>query len=170
MLSFLVDDFLAENEFYGAKSVMLSSASSKTAYGLAHLLHARGNGIKVIGLTSAGNTAFVKSLGCYDEVVTYDSVNALPADYAVAYVDMAGNSPLREKLHRHFGDQMKYSGRIGLTHRSSSPDEPELPGAKPNFSSRRTRSASAPRNGDRAASTSDLARRGPVSPRSWING
>jgi len=131
MLSFLVDDFLAENEFYGAKSVMLSSASSKTAYGLAHLLHARANGIKVIGLTSVGNTAFVKSLGCYDEVVTYDSVNALPADKAVAFVDMAGSSTLRERLHRHFGDQMKYSGRIGLTHRSLSPDEPELPGAKP---------------------------------------
>jgi hypothetical protein len=44
---------------------------------------------------------------------------------------MAGNSDVRAKLHRHFGDQMKYSGRIGLTHRSSSPDEPELPGAKP---------------------------------------
>ena len=28
---------------------------------------------------------------------------------------------------------MKYSGRIGLTHRSSSPDEPELPGAKPTW-------------------------------------
>src|SRR6476646_5759278 len=96
MLSFLVDDFLAENEFFGAKAVMLSSASSKTAYGLAHLLHARGNGIKVIGLTSAGNTAFVKSLGCYDEVVTYDGVNALPADKAVAFVDMAGSSSLRE--------------------------------------------------------------------------
>src|SRR5882757_8612733 len=53
MLSFLVDDFLAENEFYGARSVMLSSASSKTAFGLAHLLHGRDNGIKVIGLTSA---------------------------------------------------------------------------------------------------------------------
>jgi hypothetical protein len=26
---------------------------------------------------------------------------------------------------------MKYSGLIGLTHRSSSPDEPQLPGAKP---------------------------------------
>jgi uncharacterized protein DUF2855 len=133
MLSFLVDDFLAENEFYGAKSVMLSSASSKTAYGLAHLLHARRNGIKVIGLTSAGNTGFVESLGCYDEVVTYDGVNALPADNAVAFVDMAGSSDLREKLHRHFGEQMKYSGRIGLTHRNSSPDEPELPGAKPTW-------------------------------------
>ena len=95
MLSFLVDDFLAENEFYGAKRVMLSSASSKTAFGLAHLLHTRDNGIKVIGLTSAGNTAFVKSLGCYDEVVTYDGVNVLPVDNAVAFVDMAGSSSLR---------------------------------------------------------------------------
>ena len=171
MLSFLVDDFLAENEFYGAKRVMLSSASSKTAYGLAHLLHARANGIKVIGLTSAGNTAFVKSLGCYDEVVTYDNVSALPTDSAVAYVDMAGNSPLRAMLHRHFGDQMKYSGRIGLTHRSSSPDEPEHCRAPSRTgSSRRTRSASAPRNGDRAASTCDLAPHGPASSRSWTDG
>ncbi len=131
MLSFLVDDFLAENEDYGAKRVMLSSASSKTAFGLAHLLHARG--VKVIGLTSAGKRAFVKSLGCYDEVVTYDQVTSMPADSPVAYVDMAGNSALREKLHRHFGEQMKYSGHVGLTHRSISPDEPQLPGAKPTW-------------------------------------
>jgi hypothetical protein len=130
MLSFLVDDFLAENEFYGARSVLLSSASSKTAFGLAHLLHLRA-GIKVIGLTSASNAKFVESLGVYDEVVTYDRGTSLPSNAPVALVDMAGNSDLREKLHRHFGDQMKYSGRIGLTHRSSSPDEPVLPGAKP---------------------------------------
>jgi hypothetical protein len=131
MLSFLVDDFLEEHEFYGARSVMLSSASSKTAFGLAHLLHAKSNGIKVIGLTSATNADFVRSLGCYDEVVTYDGVASLLAETPVAFVDMAGNSALRETLHRHFGDQMKYSGRIGLTHRSTSPDEAELPGAKP---------------------------------------
>jgi hypothetical protein len=132
MLSFLVDDFLAENAFYGARSVLLSSASSKTAFGLAHLLHGRAD-LKVIGLTSASNVGFVSSLGCYDEVVTYDRVTTLPANAPVAFVDMAGNSGLRENLHRHFGDQMKYSGRIGLTHRSSSPDEPELPGAKPGW-------------------------------------
>src|SRR3954471_2886327 len=123
MLSFLVDDFLAENEFYGAKGVMLSSASSKTAYGLAHLVHGR-SGIKVTGLTSASNVDFVKSLGCYDEVVTYDAVTSMSKDSPAAYVDMAGNSGLRETLHRQFGEQMKYSGRIGLTHRSTSPDEP----------------------------------------------
>jgi hypothetical protein len=131
MLSFLVDDFLAENALFGARRVMLSSASSKTAFGLAHLLHTLRKEVRVIGLTSAGNTDFVRSLGCYDEVVTYDAVTSLPSDSPVAFVDMAGNSALRTTLHRHFGDQMKYSGQIGLTHRSFSPDEPELPGAKP---------------------------------------
>jgi hypothetical protein len=168
MLSFLVDDFLAENEFYGARSVLLSSASSKTAFGLAHLLHLRA-GIKVIGLTSASNTKFVESLGVYDEVVTYDRVTSLPSNAPVALVDMAGNSDLREKLHRHFGDQMKYSGRIGLTHRSSSPDEPVLPGAKPTwfFAPDQIRERA---NGDRAASTSGSARPGQALHRSWTTG
>jgi hypothetical protein len=131
MLSFLVDDYLGENEFYGARSVMLSSASSKTAFGLAHLLHTQRKQVRVIGLTSAANSDFVGSLGCYDEVVTYDRVTSLPTDSPVAFVDMAGNSELRAKLHRHFGEQMKYSGRIGLTHRSTSDNEPQLPGARP---------------------------------------
>ncbi|TDN21278.1 DUF2855 family protein, partial [Lactobacillus crispatus] len=72
MLSFLVDDYLAENEFFGARSLILSSASSKTAFGLAHLAHTQRKPIKVIGLTSKGNVPFVQSLGCYDEIVTYD--------------------------------------------------------------------------------------------------
>jgi hypothetical protein len=133
MLSFLVDDYLAEHEFYGARSVMLSSASSKTAFGLAHLLHTQRKDIRVIGLTSAANADFVRSLGCYDDVVTYDRVMSLPSVSPVAFVDMAGNSELRARLHRHFGDRMKYSGRIGLTHRHSLPDEPELPGARPTW-------------------------------------
>ena len=130
MLSFLVDDFLAENAFFGARSVMLSSASSKTAFGLAHLVHSLRKDIRVIGLTSAGNVDFVSSLGCYDEVVTYDRITSLPADAPVTFVDMAGNADLRARLHRHFGDQVKYSGRIGLTHQNGAPDE-ALPGAKP---------------------------------------
>jgi hypothetical protein len=131
MLSFLVDDFLEENDFFGSRRVLLSSASSKTAFGLAHLLHLRGGRFQVIGLTSAANADFVRSLSCYHEVVLYDDIEKLPTDLAVAFVDMAGNSALRARLHHHFGDAMKYSGQIGLTHRSFSPDEPQLPGAKP---------------------------------------
>ncbi len=169
MLSFLVDDFLSENEFYGARSVMLSSASSKTAFGLAHLLHTRKD-VRVIGLTSAANADFVRSLGCYDEVVSYDRVTSLRPDSAVAFVDMAGNSELRETLHRHFGDQMKYSGRIGLTHRSSSPTNRNCRAQSRRGFSRPTRSANAPRNGALAASTSGSARHGRASRRCWIDG
>lgn len=131
MLSFLVDDFLAENDDFGAHSVLLSSASSKTAFGLAHLLHSRGR--NVIGLTSAGNTGFVSSLPCYDEVLTYDRISALPTDVPVAFVDMAGSSALRAELHQHFQDQMACSVRVGLTHRATDADEGTLPGAKPRW-------------------------------------
>jgi Protein of unknown function (DUF2855) len=131
MLSFLVDDYLAENAFFGARRVILSSASSKAAFGLAHLLHTQRKNIEVIGLTSAANVGFVKALGCYDQVVTYDRVTSLSLNTPVAFVDMAGNSGLRATLHRHFGDGVVYSARIGLTHGSASDDEPDLPGAKP---------------------------------------
>ncbi len=77
MLSFLVDDYLAEQEFFGARSVMLSSASSKTAFDTSRiLLHTQREGIKG-DLTSASNVGFVNSLGCYDDVVTYDDVTLL---------------------------------------------------------------------------------------------
>src|SRR4051812_26401328 len=130
MLSFLVDDFLAEADFFGATRVLLSSASSKTAFGLAHLLQTRKQ-VRVVGLTSPGNADFVRSLGCYDEVVSYDAVATQPADQSAAFIDMAGNGDLRAGLHRHFGERLAYSGRIGLTHQSMTGDEPELPGAKP---------------------------------------
>ena len=133
MLSFLVDDFLAENDFFGARSVILSSASSKTAFGLAWLLHTHRKPVRVIGLTSAGNTDFVKSLGCYDEIVIYDKIDSLTAKKPVAYVDMAGSADVRARLHKHFGDMMKYSGRVGLTHQDAASGNDVLAGAKPTW-------------------------------------
>jgi hypothetical protein len=133
MLSFLVDDFLAEHAQFGADTVILSSASSKTAFGLAHLLHTQRKGIRVIGLTSPSNAAFVRSLGCYDDVVTYDAVSALDATRRAAFVDMAGNANLRAALHRHYGDNLVYSGRVGLTHQDGSDDAAALPGVRPTW-------------------------------------
>ena len=48
---------------------LLSSASSKTAYGTAFQL-AKCEDVHVVGLTSARNVAFCQSLGCYDAVLT----------------------------------------------------------------------------------------------------
>lgn len=131
MLSFLVDDYLAGHAFFGASEVILSSASSKTAFGLAHLLHGQRQGIRVIGLTSAANVAFVRSLGCYHEVIAYDDLEQLDPSHPVAVVDMAGNAGLRARLHRHFGENLRYSGRVGLTHQDDAADPTDLPGPAP---------------------------------------
>jgi Protein of unknown function (DUF2855) len=133
MLSFLVDDYLAENSCFGARTIILSSASSKTAFGLAHLLHTQREGVRVIGLTSSANAAFVRSLGCYDDVVTYDDIETIDTTSPSVFVDMAGNADLRAKLHRHLGDQLKHSARIGMTHQDGESDAPDLPGAKPGW-------------------------------------
>jgi hypothetical protein len=130
--SFVLDDYLFDNEFFGASSVILSSASSKTSFGLALLLH-KNRAVKVIGLTSTGNKAFVESLEIYDQVVCYDDVEALDANEKVAFVDMAGNRSVLERLHHHFTDNMLCSCGVGITHwESRDGQEPAtLPGAKP---------------------------------------
>ena len=117
--SFLIDDFLADNAFFGAKTVVLSSASSKTAYGTAFCLAQRrgkGDAVNVVGLTSSANLAFTRGLGCYDEVLTYDAVASLPADVATVYVDMSGSASVRSSVHEHFKHRLTYSCAVGGTH------------------------------------------------------
>ncbi len=132
MTSFLVDDFLAENGFFGAKSFLISSASSKTSIALAYQLSQRGAG-PVVGFTSPRNLGFVKSLKCYDQVLPYDEIASLSPDTPVAFVDMAGNGSVVTNLHRHFGDNMKHSCSVGLTHWEQGGRDENLPGAKPEF-------------------------------------
>ena len=132
--SFLIDDFLADNTFFGARQLLLTSASSKTAYGTAFCLTQR-RGLpgapRVVGLTSPGNVAFTQSLGCYDEVHTYDSVSALNAATPSVYVDFAGNAALRRSVHTHFGEALKYSSSIGGTHWAALGSGGGLPGPRP---------------------------------------
>ena len=127
--SFLLADFLADNGFFGARTAVLSSASSKTAYGTAFLLE----GIHRVGLTSPGNVEFTTSLGCYDEVLTYDEVAALPADVPTLYADMAGSVALRAAVHEHLGDALVHDAVVGITHIDELGSGERLPGPKPTF-------------------------------------
>jgi hypothetical protein len=134
LTAFLLDDFLAENELFGASSVVLTSASSKTAFGLASLLsrNRRAPG-GVVGLTSPRNLAFARGLGCYDRVLTYDEATTLPRDTPIVIVDMAGNGALLTALHRHLGDGVRYSCLVGITHHDQMDRPADLPGAPPTF-------------------------------------
>jgi hypothetical protein len=129
--SFLIDDFLDDEGMFGASSAILSSASSRTSSALAHLLHRR-DGIEVVGLTSPRNVEFTESLGVYDRVVPYEEIDSLDRKPSV-YVDMSGDAKVRSAVHGHFGDQLKHSSAVGITHREDLGGGSELAGPSPVF-------------------------------------
>ncbi|MDT0530975.1 DUF2855 family protein [Micromonospora sp. DSM 115977] len=110
--SFMLADQVVDNDFHGAATLVLSSASSKTAYAAAFELHGRGP--RLVGLTSPGNLAFTRSLGCYDDVLTYDDIAALDAVPTV-YLDLSGAPAIRAALRRHLGDRLVRDVAVGLT-------------------------------------------------------
>ena len=130
--SFLIDDLLADNDFFGAREVILSSASSKTSLGLAFLLHSnRRSQVAVVGLTSKSNKSFVEKTRYYERVVAYEDIAQSRSDKPAAFIDMAGNGEIRTAVHNHWTDRLKYSSAVGATHWDKAAQIPELPGPKP---------------------------------------
>lgn len=130
--SYVLDDYIADNAGFGAAQVILGSASSKTAFGLAHYLKDRGDQ-RVVGLTSPGNIAFVEGLGYYDQVIDYAGVASLDPAMPTVFVDMSGNGDVVATVHHHFGDQLKASIGVGATHWEAPRAGQALPGARPAF-------------------------------------
>lgn len=130
--SYTAVDFLRDAGFFGAKRVVVSSASSKTAYGSAWCL--ADDDVEVVALTGARNRAFVEGLGAYDAVLGYDDLESLPTGVPTLYLDLAGDAALRRRIHARFGDDLTYDCLVGSTQSDSfTSDDPELVGPKPVF-------------------------------------
>ncbi len=128
---FLIEDMFRREHWFGAEALIMTSASSKTAMSLASCAKQSSPQIKRIGLTSAGNVAFVRGTGLYDDVIAYGQEAALSKVPSVA-VDFAGNAKVVRAVHTHLADILKYSCSVGMTHvdgRVGSGDL--LPGPKP---------------------------------------
>jgi len=118
--SFLIDDFLDDENFFGTEQVLVLSASSKTALGTAYCLKERG-GIKVTALTSERNKAFTKATGFYNEVQTYDTIIDLDPNIKTVIVDMSGNDNVIATVQDHFKENLTYICRVGLSHWDAKP-------------------------------------------------
>lgn len=138
LTAFLADEFLADQNHDGAEQLVVLSASSKTAIGFAQRSHTRG--IATVGLTSDANREFVKSLGWYTDVRSYDEIDDLEQKPSVV-VDMAGNQSVLAAVHARLGDRISRSMTIGISHHDAPPAEvtdgptPEMffaPGEIPN--------------------------------------
>lgn len=117
--SFMLADQVVDNDCYGATSLVVSSASSKTAYAAA--VELRGRGPRLVGLTSPGNVEFTRALGCYDEVLPYDGITALDP-VPTAYLDLSGAPATRAALRRHLGDRLVRDIAVGLTNQIPNAD------------------------------------------------
>lgn len=113
--SFCLYDFLKDNAWFGAAQIVVASASSKTAIGLAYALRGDDAAPPSIGLTSGKNVERVASLGLYGSVATYDGLDAIPKA-PTAIVDMSGDGAMLSALHAHLGADMRYCSAVGVTH------------------------------------------------------
>lgn len=131
--AFSLADFLADNEFFGARRLLISSASSKTAYATAFCLR-EADGPEIVGLTSAANHEFVERTGLYHRVLDYPDLEELDAETPTLYVDIAGNPDLTRRVHHHLGDGLVYDCTVGSA-QSLEPatEKPDLPGPEPKF-------------------------------------
>lgn len=141
LTGFLAEEFFADSAgtiqdgaptYFGASQVLVVSASSKTAIGFAQRAAQR-PGVAVVGLTSARNADFVRSLGYYDDVVTYDDLDGIADDVPTVSIDMAGNPTVLGEIHARLGERLKYSMTVGRSHHDAPPPEVdgELPGPAP---------------------------------------
>lgn len=124
LTGFLADEFFADASYHGADSVLVLSASSKTAIGFAQNAATRG-AVRVVGVTSAANADFVRSIGSYDDVATYDELEAIDAGSDAVVIDMAGNRSVLASVHEHLGDRLKYSMAVGMSHHDAPPADIE---------------------------------------------
>ena len=119
MTSFVLDDFAGEQMSDQVTTVIITSASSKTAYGAAFLLKlheaSRKQNYKVVGLTSESNLEFTKQTGCYDEVLSYEDYTQLNRDDKSCVLDFAGNKTLLLNVKSHLGANLEKLIFIGAT-------------------------------------------------------
>lgn len=133
---FLIDSWLAGQKQFGARQILLASASSKTALATAFMLSRRaGRDFTIVALTSEHNRAFCQRVGYYDRVVEYGQIESLGADVPSMLIDMAGNRDVLSRVHQHYAATLRHSTLVGLTHRGISLAEPgvALPGPQPEF-------------------------------------
>jgi len=114
---FLADAFFASDDYRGAEQAVVLSASSKTAIGYAASAQRTG-AVRCIGVTSPGNADFVRRLGYYDQVVTYDGLADIPVVPSVV-IDMAGLGSAVATVHAHLRDDVRYSMVVGKSHHDS---------------------------------------------------
>ncbi|MBF7073919.1 DUF2855 family protein [Glaciecola sp. MH2013] len=114
--AFSLYNYFKTKNWFGAKQIVMLSASSKTSTGLAYGVANDKQAPKQIALTSSANKNMVLGLNVYDDTFAYNELSKIDASIPTLIVDMSGNGSLLSDLHEHLGDNMMFCSNVGVTH------------------------------------------------------
>ncbi len=114
-LSFCCAAYLSEQRWFDSRRILISSASAKAAMGLAMLL--AGEGLEVVGLTSAQRVGQITARALYDRVLAYEDAASL-TDEPTVFVDIANAPNVTRAVHDHLQTGLRASIAAGFTHGS----------------------------------------------------
>lgn len=103
-------------------TVVLTSASSKTAQAVAQQLD--GSGLRIVGLTSSAHVASCTASGLFTSVLAYPAADATGEHIAaggLVLVDVAGDAALRDRLRSAVSDRAVRTVLVGAAHRAPGP-------------------------------------------------
>ncbi len=132
--SFMLYQFLKNQDFMGAEQVVITSASAKTSLGLALILcrYQAADGKKIVGLTSNEGIGFVKSTNYYDEIISYADYKSISRSPLVV-IDIRGNRNFLINLSNEFNEQITHIAKVGVTDWREGSKHSDIPKAKPFF-------------------------------------
>lgn len=130
LTGWLIDRWLADHDFFGARRVVASAASSKTALALASGLSQRPD-IEAVGLTSARSRGFVEATGLWDRAVTYGDEAGLGDGVPTIYVDFAGSQTHTRAVHVACGEALVRSVAVGGADWAAERTAEPIPGPQP---------------------------------------
>jgi hypothetical protein len=130
LTGWLIDRWLADNDFFGATRIVASAASSKTALALASGLSQR-TGIEAVALTSSRSQAMVDQTGLWTRSVLYCDEAGLGDGTKTVYVDFAGSQAHMRAVHSACGDNLVRSVAVGGADWDAARSEEPIPGPRP---------------------------------------
>ncbi|MCU0881599.1 MAG: DUF2855 family protein [Hyphomonadaceae bacterium] len=130
LTGWLIDRWLGDHDFFGARRVVASAASSKTALALASGLAQRSD-IEAVGLTSARSRGFVEATGLYNRAVTYGEEASLGDGVPTIYVDFAGSQTHTRAVHTACGEALLRSVAVGGADWAAERTAEAIPGPQP---------------------------------------
>lgn len=124
--AFCLCDFLQDVSYYQSEQILILSASSKTAIGLAQGLNEIKGVPDTIGVTSQNNMDFVKHLESYTHVISYEDLQKINQNKKTLIIDMSGNRKILGSLHKSLNKNMIKCITVGMTHWDSEKNKKDV--------------------------------------------